>query len=618
MNTKPFIALVALFFCSTGLQAQQRVALLIGNQSYPDSIGKLSNTHNDIATVADALRRAGFDEVQERKDRKRDDILGDLREFTAALKAKGAGTIGFFYYSGHGAAQKESKRNFILPVDATEPASAELWDSAIPLDEITHRLRQDAPDADHFVIFDSCRNGLQLTSPYVRTTMVDTPRLKQGGMLIAFATEDGHEALDSGVYGKALAEQILQPPQSQMDLFQNVRDKVDQATKGAQVPTELNGFRPRVMLSRPVSTRSAHISVEEKAGSISPAPSGKDSPAIVFAKAARHLPSLSTVYKAEFVSKKPEILRDNGTKKLAAWRINVSYDKSTMETLTRVMDTALSSVAVSSAEGVSFDTNGGKSRAPKTQRIFASNIDYDDKHTIEAVKIYTEAQFGNTGVVEYGNPTDALFKNLNGAVGFADGNVWVLLHKRGNVGGSLKFKAYRVPVQILPFLTDYASGSLALNVTALNSREAEIWSGAVTDFEGERSGITADIIRTMIRGEGPFQRFWAHNELDMRLGDQSPDYKVPSGVFGLTDENMIKDAAESFRKAWLASGYNTPGSTWYSSPKRPTIIFIAPWFVVEDNSNPRGISDGFCAIYSRWLAPDELDGISNLTVSVGD
>ena len=329
MITKSLLTVVALLFCSTALHAQQRIALLIGNQRYPDSIGQLANPHNDVARVADALRRAGFDDVQERKDRKSDDILGDLREFTTALKAQGKDAIGFFYYAGHGAAQKESKRNFILPVDATEPTSSELWASAIAFDEITRRLRQDAPDADIIVVFDSCRTGLRLSSPFLKNTQTATPALKQGGMLIAFATEDDHPASDRGEYAKALAEEILQPPQSQLALFRKVKAKVISMTEGEQAPSELDGFHQNIMLSRPESARGPRPQLEPVAGAPSVKPARIDSPAVIFARIARGLPKLSKVYKAEFVTKKHEILRDNGTKKLAAWRINVSYDLNT-------------------------------------------------------------------------------------------------------------------------------------------------------------------------------------------------------------------------------------------------------------------------------------------------
>ena len=45
---------------SAAVNAQQepaKIALLIGNQNYDRSVGELKNPHNDIAVVAESLRR---------------------------------------------------------------------------------------------------------------------------------------------------------------------------------------------------------------------------------------------------------------------------------------------------------------------------------------------------------------------------------------------------------------------------------------------------------------------------------------------------------------------------------------------------------------------------------
>jgi caspase domain-containing protein len=43
-----------------GAQAEQRLALLIGNQRYSSKIGPLKNPHADIALIGAALRSLGF------------------------------------------------------------------------------------------------------------------------------------------------------------------------------------------------------------------------------------------------------------------------------------------------------------------------------------------------------------------------------------------------------------------------------------------------------------------------------------------------------------------------------------------------------------------------------
>jgi len=58
---------VALLVCVSAAQPAQgekRIALLIGNQGYDASVGKLKNPHNDIAAVGQALAAQGFELLQ--------------------------------------------------------------------------------------------------------------------------------------------------------------------------------------------------------------------------------------------------------------------------------------------------------------------------------------------------------------------------------------------------------------------------------------------------------------------------------------------------------------------------------------------------------------------------
>jgi len=43
------------------LQAEARIALLIGNESYATEIGRLANPHNDVALLGQALKGLGFE-----------------------------------------------------------------------------------------------------------------------------------------------------------------------------------------------------------------------------------------------------------------------------------------------------------------------------------------------------------------------------------------------------------------------------------------------------------------------------------------------------------------------------------------------------------------------------
>src|SRR5262249_42203278 len=104
-------------------QAERRIALLIGNRVYDPSVGVLKNPHNDIAIVGEALAKQGFELLPSIKDARRSTILSGVRDLVRRLNSAGAGAIGFLYYSGHGAADKDTNTNYLIPVDARDPGT---------------------------------------------------------------------------------------------------------------------------------------------------------------------------------------------------------------------------------------------------------------------------------------------------------------------------------------------------------------------------------------------------------------------------------------------------------------------------------------------------------------
>src|SRR5437764_15423840 len=108
------IALVMLLLISGVAHAEKRVALLIGNESYSAEIGRLSNPHNDVALLGDALKGLGF-EVTTVRDAGLAALHQAINAHVRRVQAAGANAVGFLYYSGHGAA--DAGVNYLIPVD---------------------------------------------------------------------------------------------------------------------------------------------------------------------------------------------------------------------------------------------------------------------------------------------------------------------------------------------------------------------------------------------------------------------------------------------------------------------------------------------------------------------
>jgi TPR repeat protein len=207
-----------------------RVALLIGNQAYTKEIGRLANPHNDVALLERALKGLGFDVVVVR-----DAGLAQLHQavnaYARRVRAAGAKAVGLFYYSGHGAA--DAGTNYLVPTDAKTTETGELWDQSLRLTEITRKLKSEAANATHFVVFDACRNTLKLTKAGARGLVQSkgfVSVVQETGMLIAYATAEGELASDvgagAGPYAKVLAEEIVRPGVEAVNMFRRVQVRV--------------------------------------------------------------------------------------------------------------------------------------------------------------------------------------------------------------------------------------------------------------------------------------------------------------------------------------------------------------------------------------------------------
>ncbi len=95
---------------SSPIEAQHRRALLIGNAAYAHS--PLRNPVNDATDMATMLRRLGF-EVTLIRDADKPTMERAIGDFTRGVPQ---GSVGLFYFSGHGA-QIEGL-NYLLPVGA--------------------------------------------------------------------------------------------------------------------------------------------------------------------------------------------------------------------------------------------------------------------------------------------------------------------------------------------------------------------------------------------------------------------------------------------------------------------------------------------------------------------
>ena len=231
MWVRAVIAIVLLVLPASAVaQAEKRVALLIGNLGYSNEIGRLANPHNDVVLLEKALNGLGF-QVTTVRDAGLAGLHQAVNAYVRRIKAAGPNAVGFFYYSGHGAA--DAGTNYLIPVDVKTTETGELWDQSLGLTEITSKLKTEAGNATHFVVFDACRNTLKLTRAGSRALVQSkgfVPVAQERGMLIAYATAENELASDvgsgAGPYASVLAEEIVRPGFEAVTMFRNVQRRV--------------------------------------------------------------------------------------------------------------------------------------------------------------------------------------------------------------------------------------------------------------------------------------------------------------------------------------------------------------------------------------------------------
>src|SRR5262249_28737718 len=124
--------LLVLMLGPSAARAEARFALLIGNQGYNAKVGPLKNPRNDIGLLGAKLKSLGFT-VKQVADADYRGIDIAIKRHIQDVQLGGEGAISFVYYSGHGAADPDTRINYLIPVDAANADDDDLWTNSIDL-----------------------------------------------------------------------------------------------------------------------------------------------------------------------------------------------------------------------------------------------------------------------------------------------------------------------------------------------------------------------------------------------------------------------------------------------------------------------------------------------------
>jgi hypothetical protein len=139
-------------FCAYNLFADERYALVIGNNDYR-SIPKLTNPVNDAVAVAADLKELGYEVVLKTNL----DIAAmdtEIDGFFTKLKGSEE-SEGFFWFAGHGLSVEEKQH--LLGIDVDPGSNRTISRGAYTVDELVEKFRQ-IKNKSNLIVIDACRN----------------------------------------------------------------------------------------------------------------------------------------------------------------------------------------------------------------------------------------------------------------------------------------------------------------------------------------------------------------------------------------------------------------------------------------------------------------------------
>ncbi|MEH2542679.1 caspase family protein [Bradyrhizobium sp. AZCC 1699] len=212
-------------------QQEKRIALVVGNAAYAKS--PLATAANDAGLIAQTLQAAGFDVIGAR-DLDGDTLRKSFRDFIQKAESSGPDTVAMVYLAGYGL--QLAGENYFVPVDSAINRDTDVPTEALRTGDYIRQLAS-LPLKAGIVVLDAARQ-----QPFVEGQIASGLALVEADphMLIAFNAAPGTVAPAEqgpyGIYAQSLAEMIRTGGLPLPEVFNRVRLRVNEASKGAQVP----------------------------------------------------------------------------------------------------------------------------------------------------------------------------------------------------------------------------------------------------------------------------------------------------------------------------------------------------------------------------------------------
>jgi uncharacterized caspase-like protein len=222
-----------------------RVALIVGNGSYPDADAPFRQPSGDVRALTPVLEKAGFSVVALEDARGR-----DLRAAIATImkRMQGDATVVVFY-SGY--AIQVDREDFIVPVDANIWNEDDVLRQGVSIDRVLAELREAGAGAELVAVDASWRNPFERRFRAYSHGLAPVVAPVNSLVLISDPfnlTTDDKDAL-RGLGRQMVASLREIGPESAVEVFQKIRSDLVRLSAGSRMPTVTSSLTEDVILS---------------------------------------------------------------------------------------------------------------------------------------------------------------------------------------------------------------------------------------------------------------------------------------------------------------------------------------------------------------------------------
>ena len=140
---------------ATAQQSETRIALVIGNASYPDAEAPLRDPVNNARALTDELRRSGF-EVDVGENLTKEAMRAAFDRFYGKIKP---GSTALFFFSGYGI--QSDRQTFVIPVNAQIWTEADVRRDGYSLDLLLGEMNKKGAAVKIAILDASRRNPFE-------------------------------------------------------------------------------------------------------------------------------------------------------------------------------------------------------------------------------------------------------------------------------------------------------------------------------------------------------------------------------------------------------------------------------------------------------------------------